>query len=92
LALALPMELRDSIVRRTVEGDSVLAAAMRLKFFGELDLLSTPAAVSSSTVATHAPAILAASSQASISKRDMSTSCTTWRIFCTTCRRAWHAS
>ena len=73
LALALPMELRDSIVRRTVEGDSVLAAAMRLKFFGELDLLSTPAAVSSSTVATHAPAMLAASSQASISKRDMST-------------------
>ena len=73
LTLALPMELRDSIVRRTVEADSVLAAAMRLKFFGELDLLSTPAAVSSSTVATHAPAMLAASSQASISKRDMST-------------------
>ena len=39
LTAALPLELGDAIVGSTLRGDGVLAAAMRLKFFGELDLL-----------------------------------------------------
>jgi hypothetical protein len=40
LTAALPLELGEALVGSTLQGDGALAAAMRLKFFGELELLN----------------------------------------------------
>ena len=40
LSSALPAGLGESLVGATIAGEGALAAAMRLKFFGELDLFA----------------------------------------------------